>query len=183
MIRRSVMIAVLTVLVAASTAILVMGCASLDEKKDAAAGAESGQESSQTTAAVSGAGGSKAKALPVASTAGSPRNATAQQGGSKASGAASSRGKAGGDAGSTPRTPLLKNGVAGLLPKGLLEIDWDRAVPVVGGIIVLSLVWGGAFALARLPGRRRLAARRRSELRAEPVEGTRGPASRRSAAA
>jgi len=42
-----------------------------------------------------------------------------------------------------------------ILPKALQDADWNQIASVLGGLVVVSLIWALAFWLARLPRRRR----------------------------
>jgi hypothetical protein len=49
----------------------------------------------------------------------------------------------------------LKQGLERFLPETMPALNWDRISTAVGGIVVLSLIYGLAFGLGRLPLRRR----------------------------
>jgi hypothetical protein len=54
-------------------------------------------------------------------------------------------------------TAYLKQGLDRIFPKTLPDIDWNGIVTALGGIVAMSLIYGLAFGLARLPHRRRSA--------------------------
>jgi hypothetical protein len=49
-----------------------------------------------------------------------------------------------------------------IVPGTLSELNWNRIATVVVGLLFIAMIYGLAFALGRLPARRRAAASRRA---------------------
>ena len=56
---------------------------------------------------------------------------------------------------SRPFAASLSQAVARILPGTLPDLDWNRIATILVGILMMASIYGLAFALARLPGRRR----------------------------
>jgi hypothetical protein len=50
-----------------------------------------------------------------------------------------------------------KQALERVLPASLPELNWDRIATIVTGILLISMIYGLAFGLGRLPARRRAA--------------------------
>jgi hypothetical protein len=140
------------VVLAVYAGILVGGCASTGQAKQA--GSEVGSlrpidEPSTAPEVTSGSSPEKHEE-PVVNTVGSGEKPQAQKAILK------------GDADRSKKdTVPVRKGADRVLFGRLSNLNWDRIVPVLGGIAVMSLIWGLAFWLARMPLRRRRAGLRR----------------------
>jgi uncharacterized protein YceK len=148
--NRSAMIAVLAAVLALCIAILLSGCASTGGRKEAAPKQESSQSSGTGATAAKQTGGSGAVSQQAqavkASFSGGTRRAQAP-GRETDSGVLSHY------------AANIKQGLARILPGALPGIDWNKALTVITGIVVISLIYGLGFGIGRLPARRRGAGR------------------------
>jgi|GEM_PF-3410131 len=149
--KRSLLIAILAVAVAVGTCILLNGCASVGDAKDDAPKEESSQRTDEQASAVEEASqsSSEARQKPVATTAGSGGEQPDQE------------------LGSTAEEDLFRSFAASLsqaldriLPGTLSKMNWNRIATVLVGLLMMAMIYGLAFALARLPLRGRAAGSR-----------------------
>jgi uncharacterized protein YceK len=148
--NRSLMITILMIVLAICTGILLSGCASLRGGKDAEPEMESPQRiDKQSTAVEETSGGSpEVRKGPVVSTGGSGEKPPAQKASLKVD-----------EDRIRINASYLLQGLDRILPETLPDINWNRIGTALGGILAMSLIYGLAFALARLPLRRRSAGR------------------------
>ena len=157
--KRSLMVTVLVVVVAIWTGILLGGCASTGDPKDAGLGMQSPPPVDEATIAHKETSGS----LPEVQRSGSipevPQQPVVKTG---------SSGERLHVEEANPRTDENRFGqlaanlgptLQRILPEALRGLDWNRIVTVLGGIVAMALVWGLALWLARLPRRRHRAGR------------------------
>ncbi len=148
--NRSIMITILTVVLAICTGILLSGCASIGDGKDAGPKQESSRRIDDRGTALKETSGSspEVQKVPVVDT---------------------------GVSGEKPRVQAanlntdkdmfkhyatyLKRGLERILPGTLPEINWNGIVAALAGILVISIIYGLAFVLGRLPVHRRGAGR------------------------
>jgi hypothetical protein len=147
--KRSTMIAIITVVLTICTAILLSGCASTGGGKGAGRKQESALQNDQKTALKeTGASSSEVQKKPVAYKGASGKTARTQ---AASLNIAKDRLK--------HYVTSLKQGLERLLPGTLREIKWNGIIAVLAGIVVISMIYGLAFGLGRLPARRRGAGR------------------------
>jgi uncharacterized protein YceK len=149
--NRYLIITILMVVLAICTGILLSGCASIGGRKDAGPEMESTQRIDKQSTAVEETSGSnpEVRKEPVVNTGGSGEKPHVQEVSLKA------------DEGRFElNASYLLQGLDRILPKTLTEMNWNRIGTALGGIVAMSLIYGLAFGLARLPLRRRGAGRR-----------------------
>jgi len=149
--NQSLMITIFMVALAICTGILMSGCASVGDGKDAGPELESpGRIDNQTTALKETSGSSpEVRKEPVVNTGGSVEKPHVQETSLKT-----------GEDMSKHYASYLKQALDRILPTTLPEMNWNRITTVLAGILMLSMIYGLAFGLARLPLRRRGAGRR-----------------------
>jgi uncharacterized protein YceK len=145
------MITIFMVALAICTGILMSGCASIGDGKDAGTELESpGRIDNQTTALEETSGSSpEVRKEPVVYTGGSVEKPHVQETSLEA-----------GEDMSKHYASYLKQALDRILPTTLPEMNWNRIATVLAGILMLSMIYGLAFGLARLPLRRPGASRR-----------------------
>jgi hypothetical protein len=137
-------IAVTIVVLALCTGLILGGCASTGKGKEVVSEEGSPQQATgQTTAAgqTSGSNG-QVRTETVAFTGGAAGNASVP-----------GTGETAGQRGVQRFATSLVQGVERLFSRELPELNWNRIGTILGGIVALSLVYGLAFGLARLPMR------------------------------
>lgn len=164
--NRSFLITILTVVLAMCSGILLNGCASTGGGKDA----ELEMQSPGTTGGGTEASGLEAQASPRIDTVTSVVKDTSMgsspvrkqpvvhTGGSGLSGQEPQAQSAGLKADENRLEHLamyFQQRLERILPKALQDADWNQIASVLGGLVVVSLIWALAFWLARLPRRRR----------------------------
>jgi hypothetical protein len=124
--------------------VLLSGCASMGGEKDAEPGMDSSEQIESSATASEDSAGSRLEGGedPVVNT-----------GGSGAPVQGNNRNRE--DDIFQNIAASVKQGLERFLPKTISAINWDRISTAVGGIVVLSLIYGLAFGLGRLPSRRR----------------------------
>jgi hypothetical protein len=147
------MVTVLMILLALGTGILLSGCASINKRKDAEPETESPGQVEQQSATGEEARGSSPEVLgePVVYTGSSGVKPYIQS---------DSRNTDEGS--STHNSAYLLNALDRILHGRLPELNWNRIFTILGGVLVMSMIYGLAFALGRLPARRRSAFHRES---------------------
>ena len=149
--NRSLMITILMVVLAICTGILLSGCASTGDGKDAGSEMESPRQIDNQTTALKETSGSnpEVRKEPVVNTGGSGEKPHVQAASLKA------------DKDLFKHNAMyLKQALDRILPTTLAEMNWNRIATVLAGILVLSMIYALAFGLGRLPLRRRGAGRR-----------------------
>jgi len=151
--NRSLMITILMVALAICTGILMSGCASIGDGKDAKPELESpGRIDNQTTALKETSGSSpEVRKEPVVNTGGSGEKPQVQEASLNAEKDMFMH-----------NATYLKQALDRILHTTLPEMNWNRIATVLAGILVISLIYGLAFGLGRLPLRRRGSGRRGS---------------------
>jgi hypothetical protein len=147
------MINVTMLALALCAGICLIGCASIDKRKDADPETEtSGKVEQQRTAGNETSGSSpEVQQTPAAYTGGSGDRAIV-------SGTGTNTGEA-----IFPRVAAsLFETLDRIVPGTLSELNWNRIATVVVGLLFIAMIYGLAFALGRLPARRRAAASRRA---------------------
>ena len=149
--NRSLMITILMVALAICTGILMSGCASIGDGKDAGPEMESPRRIDKLSTALKETSGSspEVRKEPVVNTGGSVEKPQVQAANLNA-----------GEDMSMHYASYLKQALDRILPTTLPEMNWNRITTVLAGILMLSMIYGLAFGLARLPLRRRGAGRR-----------------------
>lgn len=149
--NRSLMITILMVALAICTGILMSGCASIGDGKDAKPELESpGRIDNQTTALKETSGSSpEVRKEPVVNTGGSGEKPQVQEASLNAEKDMFMH-----------NATYLKQALDRILHTTLPEMNWNRIATVLAGILVISLIYGLAFGLGRLPLRRRGSGRR-----------------------
>ena len=144
--NRPLMIAILTVVVAVGTCILLNGCASTGDGKTTEPKEESSQQIDKQGSVVEevSKSSSEARQEPVATTGSSGEKQHGQE------------------LGRTADEDLLRSFAASLsqaldriLPGTLSEMNWNRIATILVGILMMAMVYGLAFVLARWPLRKR----------------------------
>lgn len=127
------------------TGLLLSGCASTGKGKEDGAEPESEQQAAEQEAAVQESGESTTEAGPqtVAGTRGSGENPQGRTAGAAAE-----------DARFQQYAASVKQALDRILPEQLAEWNWRRISTVVVGLLMMSMIYGTAFALGRLPLRR-----------------------------
>lgn len=152
--NRSLMITVPLVVLAICTGILLSSCASIGDGKDAGPEEESPQRiDNQTTALKESSGSSsevrKDPVVNTVNTSGSVEKPHAQEASLNA------------DKGVFKNNAMyLKQALDRIFPGTLPELNWNRIGTVLAGLLVISMIYGLAFGLGRLPLRRRGVGRR-----------------------
>lgn len=149
--NRSLMITILTVVLAICTGILLSGCASIGDGKNAGPEMESPRRIDKLSTALKETSGSspEVRKEPVVNTGGSGEKLHVQAANLNA------------DEDMFKHNAMyLKQALDRILPTTLPEMNWNRITTVLAGILVISLIYGLAFGLGRLPLRRRGAGRR-----------------------
>jgi uncharacterized protein YceK len=149
--NRSLMITILMVVLAICTGILLSGCASIGDGKDAGQEIESPRRiDNQTTALKETSGSSpEVRKEPVVNTGGSGEKPHVQEASLKADEDIFKH-----------NATYLKQGLDRILATTLPEMNWNRISTVLAGILMISMIYGLAFGLGRLSLRRRGAGRR-----------------------
>ena len=149
--NQSRMITILVVALVVYTGLLLSGCASIGDEKEAGAEMESSGKTEQQSAAGEEAGGSppELRTESVANTAGSGEKHRVSDDSVDAGGERS-----------TNSAAYLLEALERILPGTLPELNWNRIATVVVGLLIIAMIYGLAFALGRLPARRRSAAGR-----------------------
>ncbi|UCF97610.1 MAG: hypothetical protein JSV89_20925 [Spirochaetaceae bacterium] len=149
--NRFIMIAILTVVLAICTGILLSGCASIGDGKDAEPKQETSRQIDNRSTAPTQASGSNpaVQKKPVVYTGGSGEKPHVQ-----AANPSADKEKF------MLNATYLKQALDRILPATLPEMNWNRVATVLAGILVISMIYGLAFGLGRLPARRRGAGRR-----------------------
>jgi hypothetical protein len=144
--NRSHTFRILLVVVTVCIGLLLSGCASTGKGKEDGAEPESEQQAAEQEAAVQESGESTTEAgqQTVVSTGGSRDNPRGRGSGTVA-----------GDGRFQQYTASVKQALDRILPQKLAEWNWRRISTVVVGLLMMSMIYGGAFALGRLPLRRR----------------------------
>jgi uncharacterized protein YceK len=148
--NRSLMITILIVVLAICTGILLSGCASIGDGKDAGPKQESSERSGKQSTSVAEASGSSPEVRkdPVVNTSGSGEKAHFQTVGFNA------------DKGMFEHNAAyLKRALDRIRSTTLPDLNWNRIATVLVGLLFISMIYGLAFGLARLPARRRGAVR------------------------
>jgi hypothetical protein len=143
--NRSLLKAIVVVALAVCTWIFMGSCASMGDKKEAAAEKEVQEQSEEQAAETeaTGAGVSEVQHKPGSSTgaseqkSGVPTKTASAKGGLFKNSAAS-----------------IKEALNSIIPGTLPELNWNRVATIVGGLLSMALIYGLAFTLARLPARR-----------------------------
>jgi hypothetical protein len=149
--KRSLMITILMVVLAICTGILLSGCASIGDGKDAGPKQESPPRIDNQSTSVAEASGSspEVRKNPVVNTGGSGEKANLQTTSLNA------------DKGTFEHNAAyLKQALDRILSTRLPEMNWNRIATVLVGLLMISMIYGLAFGLARLPARKRGADRR-----------------------
>jgi len=151
--NRSLMIAILIVVLAICTGILLSGCASVGDGKDAGPEMKSPRRIDKLSTALKETSGSspEVRKEPVVNTGGSGEKPHAQAANLNAD-----------EDMFKHNTTYLMQALDRILPETLLEMNWNRIATVLSGILVISMIYGLAFGLGRLPARRRGTGRRGS---------------------
>jgi hypothetical protein len=149
--NRTRTIAVLIVVLGICTGILLSGCATIGEGKDAESGTESSKQIDKGSSSVeeTGAGSPEVRKTPVAHT-------------------NSAGGKQHVQVANQPtdkdmfkqNAMYLKQALDRILPETLSEMNWNRIATVFTGILLIAMIYGLAFGLGRLSHRRRSISRR-----------------------
>jgi uncharacterized protein YceK len=149
--NRSLMITILMVVLAICTGILLSGCASIDNGKDAGQEMESPQRIDNQTTALKETSGSSTEVRkePVVNTGGSGDKPHVQAANINAD-----------EDMFKYNAMYLKQALDRILSTSLPEMNWNRIATVLAGILFMSMIYGLAFGLGRLPARRRSAGRR-----------------------
>ncbi len=149
--NRSLIVPILVVVIVICAGILLSGCASVADGKDAGAKRESSPGSDNRRTAAKEAGGSSAEVArkPVSYTGGSGEKQRAQAANLKA-----------GKGTFTRNAGYIKQALDRILPATLPEVNWNRIATILTGILVMLMIYGLAFGLGRLSARRRGVGRR-----------------------
>jgi hypothetical protein len=144
--NRSLTVIVLLVVLAACTSVLISGCATTGDGKDAEPETESlGQVDKQSTAAERTSGSNpEVKKQPVAYAGGSEQKQHVQDASIPAEGV-----------GYQQYAASVRQALDRILPEALSGLNWNRIITILVGLLMLSMIYGLAFALGRLPARRR----------------------------
>jgi uncharacterized protein YceK len=150
--NRSLMMTILIVVLAICTGVLLSGCASTGDGKDADPEMESPERIDTRSTAVeqTSASSPEVRTEPVVSTGGSNEAPHVQKASLKAD-----------TDGFKYNAAYLKQALDRILPVTLPQMNWNRIATVLVGMLFILMIYGLAFGLARLPARRRGA--RRSE--------------------
>ncbi|MBN2450587.1 MAG: hypothetical protein JXR77_09365 [Lentisphaeria bacterium] len=157
---RSLMIAVLAVVLAPCTGILLGGCASTGDTNGAGQEMQAPPPSEKPTATLQATSDGNPETRPGARREPGPAKAVpaakprAEEAGAKASVSAA-------EGGAEQPVAYVAQRLQGLLPEWLRDVSWERLTGPIGGTITIALIWGLAFWLGRLPRRRRGAGRAR----------------------
>jgi hypothetical protein len=130
--RRSLLISILMVVLAICTGILLSGCASTGHGKDAEPEMESPRGIDKPSTAFEETSGSSlgVQTEPVVNTGVSGEKPQVQKASLKAD-----------EDRSKHNATSLKQGLERILPGSLSELDWNRIVTALGGIVAMSLIW------------------------------------------
>ena len=147
------MIAILIVVLAICTGILLSGCASVGDGKDAGPEMKSPRRIDKLSTALKETSGSspEVRKEPVVNTGGSGEKPQVQEASLNAEKDMFMH-----------NATYLKQALDRILHTTLPEMNWNRIATVLAGILVISLIYGLAFGLGRLPLRRRGSGRRGS---------------------
>jgi uncharacterized protein YceK len=143
--NQSQLITILMVVLAICTGILLSGCASIGDGKDAGPKMESPQQIDKQSTAVeeTSASSPEVRKEPVVNTgvntAGSGEKSYVQQASLK-----------GDEDGFEHTATYLMQALERILPATLPEMNWNRIATVLVGILVILMIYGLAFGLARL---------------------------------
>lgn len=162
--NRSLRNTYLTVVLAVCAGILLSGCASIGNGKEAGPNQESSPRIDKQGTSVTEVSGSSSEARkdPVVNTGGSGEKAPVQTAGLTT------------DKGIIEQnTAFLKQALDRIRSTKLPDLNWNRIATVVVGLLMMLMIYGLAFGLARLPARRRGAGRHRGG--AQAVEQAGGP--------
>jgi len=152
--KRSLMVSVLVVVVAIWAGMLLGGCASTGDPKDAGLGIQSPPPVDEATTAHTDTSGSQPEAQRSAGIPEAPKQPVVKTG-SSAEAPHVEEANPGTD--ETRFGQLAANlgpALQRILPEALRGMNWNRIVTVLGGLVAMALVWGLALWLARLPRRR-----------------------------
>jgi len=146
------MITILMVVLAICTGILLSGCASIGDGKDAGPEMESPQRIDKLNTApkeTSGSCPAEVPKEPVVNTGGSGEDPPVQEASLKADEDMFKHNAA-----------YLKQALGRIFSTTLPEMNWNRIATVLAGILMISMIYGLAFWLGRLPHRGRGDSRR-----------------------
>lgn len=148
--NRSLRIIFLTVVLVLCTGILLNGCASVGKGKEAGPNQESSSQTGNkgTSAAEAGGSSSEAQKNPIVNTGGSGEKGSVQTAGLTADKGIFQRNAA-----------FLKQAMDRIRSTKLPDMNWNRIATVAVGLLMMLMIYGLAFGLARLPARRRGAGR------------------------
>jgi hypothetical protein len=146
--NRPLTIKIATVALALLTGFILIGCASIGEGKADAQEEESSQQIDEQESAVAESNGSSAEAgQEIAVSAGISGDESQVQ---------EARHKAG-ESWFQPLTASLAQALGRIFPNTLSGMNWNRIATVLVGLLIMSMIYGLAFAIGRLPLRRRRA--------------------------
>jgi hypothetical protein len=149
--NRSRILTIPMVVLALSIGFILCSCATTGDGKAAEPDAEApGQTENQSTGAVQSSESSPAaKNQHVAYTGGSEQKQRVQE-----------AGRTGDKDGFQQYAASVKHALERVLPEKLSELNWNRIATVVVGMLFMGMIYGSAFAIGRLPARRRTVANR-----------------------
>jgi len=144
--NRSLRIIFLAAVIAVCTGILLNGCASIGKGKEDGPSQESSSRVDKQGTSVAEAGGSSSEARkdPVVNTAASGEKAAVQT-----AGLATDKGIF------EQNAAFLKQALERIRSTKLPDLNWNRIATVAVGLLMMLMIYGLAFGLARLPARRR----------------------------
>jgi outer membrane murein-binding lipoprotein Lpp len=140
---RSIRILILVLVI--FTGLLLSGCASTGKGKEAGSEPESDQQGAEQEAAVQEPGGSSAEA---------DQQTVVYAGGSKENPQRRGSGIGAGEGGFQRYAASIRQALGRIVPEQMAEWNWRRISTVVVGLLMMSMIYGLAFALGRLPLRR-----------------------------
>jgi hypothetical protein len=141
--KRTLSFRILLVVVAVCLGLLLIGCASTGKGKED--GAESERQAAEQEAVVQETSGSSAQA---------DQQTVASAGGSKDNPQGRTAGAAAEDGRFQQYTASVKQALDRILPQKLTAWNWRRISTVLVGVLMMSMIYGTAFALGRLPLRK-----------------------------
>jgi hypothetical protein len=164
--NRSRILTISTVVLALFIGFLMCSCATTGDGKTAEPDAEApGQTGNQSTAADQSSGSSQAvKMEPVAYAGGSEQKQRAREAGLTDE-----------EGGFQQYAASVKQALERVLSGKLTELDWNRIATVAVGLLFMAMIYALAFALGRLPARRRAVAGRGGRKTLEQAEGPVSP--------